>query len=82
MASAPPYDRSYSFLDAQTQGQPVDGNALNSEFDAISDTTNRTLEELARIQRSDGGLVYKIVGLTNFEDGVFEIGRASCRERV
>ncbi len=72
MPKPPDYNRSHGFLEDQTAGLPTDGAALDRNFDAVSESVNLTIEELSKIQRSDGELASGIVGEDQLEPGLLD----------
>lgn len=65
MAQPQPYDRQYSFRQYQAQhpSDPLPGDQVDAEFDAVKATLDETDANLALIQRDDGQLANQIVGV-------------------
>lgn len=63
MAQPPLYSRDYSFVGFQNANptKPLPAVHVEAEFDAIADTLEQTLENLALIQRDDGKLANQSV---------------------
>lgn len=59
------YDRQTNFTDYQTAnpGKPIRGTDLDAEFNAIEQATDETQARLRLIQRDDGALANRSVGL-------------------
>ena len=58
MAQAPKYNRGYSFEDYQNLNPtaPLPGTSVDQEYDSVSDSLNKTIENLGLIQSDDGGV--------------------------
>lgn len=70
---APPptdYDRQYNFTDYQVlnPGQPMPGQQLDIEFNAIEKAVDETQARLRLIQRDDGALADESVGLDQLKN--------------
>lgn len=65
MAQPTPYDRQYSFRQWQAQypSDPLPGDELDNELNAVKASLDETQSNLARIQRDDGELANASVGL-------------------
>lgn len=72
MAQPTPYVRQFDFTDFSTDfpTTPHQGNKLDLEYDAIKETLDETLANLALIQRDDGALANDSVGLNQLTDAV------------
>ncbi|MBC2768562.1 collagen-like protein [Pusillimonas sp. 7-48] len=66
MPQAPSYVRTKSFTD--NSGDRTDHAALNSEFDKVSTSINAIRANQALLQRDDGTLEHKTVGLVQLTD--------------
>lgn len=66
------YDRVYSFTDWATNNptDPVPGNQLDAEFNAVQQAMDETQDRLALIQRSDGALKNESVGLLQLKSEI------------
>lgn len=75
MAQPTPYDRQSSFsnIQAQAPSDPLPGNTLDAEFNAVKETLDETLANLALIQRDDGALANGSVGLDQLSSEI-EVG--------
>ena len=64
MPQPTPYQRGFSFTDHATQNPetPLPGNKVDAELNAVQQTTQGVLDNLAIIQRDDGALANGIVG--------------------
>jgi hypothetical protein len=72
MADPTPYDRQYSFRQWQAQhpADPLPGDRVDSEFDAVKASLDETQANLELIQRSDGQLGNATVGLDQLKPDV------------
>lgn len=72
MADPTPYDRQYSFRQWQAQhpADPLPGDRVDSEFDAVKASLDETQTNLELIQRSDGQLGNATVGLEQLKPDV------------
>ena len=72
MAQPTPYARAYSFTSFQSTSPttPLPGTRVDTEFDAVADTLDQTLANLALIQRDDGGLANEIVSVASLSSPV------------
>ena len=77
MAQPPTYERAEDFT--QRDGDDTNHPAINAELDRVSTSINRTRENLALIQRDDGGLRPGIVDRESLSGGAFEavLGRVN-----
>ena len=77
MAQPPAYERAEDFT--QRDGDDTNHSAINAELDRVSTSINRTRENLALIQRDDGGLRPGIVDRESLGNSVFEavLGRVN-----
>ncbi|MPZ19551.1 MAG: hypothetical protein GEV06_16770 [Luteitalea sp.] len=74
MAQPTPYERVASFQDIQalSPSTPIPGQSLDSEYNAVVNTFNEILANLALIQRDDGKLANESVGLEQLAVGVLD----------
>lgn len=72
MAQPTPYSRAFSFTDYQTANpsEPLPGDQLDAELDAIERTLDESNANLALIQRDDGKLENAVVSLDALDDDV------------
>lgn len=65
MAQPTPYTRQYDLASVQSGNSlaPIPGSYLDTELDAVKNTLDQTLANLALIQRDDGALKNGIVGV-------------------
>lgn len=65
MAQPTPYTRQYNLASVQSGNSliPIPGSYLDTELDAVKNTLDQTLANLALIQRDDGALANGIVSL-------------------
>lgn len=72
MAQPTPYARAYSFTSFQgsSPSTPLPGTRVDTEFDAVANTIDQVLENLALIQRDDGGLANEIVSVASLSSPV------------
>lgn len=72
MAEPTPYDRQYSFATYQSQhpSDPLPGDELDNELNAVKASMDETQAALGQIQRSDGQLGNATVGLDQLKPEV------------
>lgn len=65
MAQPTPYTRQYSFSDYQTSNpaDPLPGGEIDGELNAVKQTLDQTLANIALIQRDDGAIANESVGI-------------------
>ena len=75
MAQPTTYNRQTSFSNYQAQNpdNPLPGNTLDAELNAVKVTLDEVLENLALIQRDDGALANESVGLDQLSEEI-EVG--------
>lgn len=73
MAQPVEYTRKANFRDIQavSPADPLPGNKVDDEFNAVKVTTDQVRERLARIQRDDGHLANGIVGIEQIKAELF-----------
>jgi hypothetical protein len=72
MAQPTPYDRQYSFSSWQSQhpSDPLPGDEVDAELNAVKATTDEIIVNLGKIQRDDGNLANETVGLEQLKPEV------------
>ena len=72
MSQPVPYTRQYSFTDYQTThpSDPLPGNQVDAELNAVKQTLDQTLSNIAKIQRDDGALANASVGVDQMKPEV------------
>lgn len=72
MAQAPDYDRQFGFTDYQTEHPvtPLPGNQVDAELNAVKQTLDALLANIALIQRDDGQLANLSVGSDQLKAGI------------
>lgn len=80
MAQPTPYERTYSFNDAQAADPTAipSGSFMDAEFNAIATTAGELLANIALIQRDDGDLANNSVGLDQLTTSVVALLTASA----
>ena len=76
MAQPPPYERQYAFRAFQTANpdDPLPGQKVDIEFNAVKATLDEVLANLALIQRDDGRVANNSVGTSQLDGALISLG--------
>jgi hypothetical protein len=72
MARPAEFTRTHSWLDDQTNAQPLNGTQLDGHFDDVADSINATIDALSEIRADAGGLKPGLIGADQLADDLLD----------